>query len=93
MFNGDAKSLTRSGVFKEIHKTAQQEVEGEAEHVAHAMSELYMQLETGEITDEQFEQQEKVLLDRLDEIWERDEAKSATGESTDTAQGQDHDDE
>jgi hypothetical protein len=60
-------------VFKEIHNEAQQEVDGEAENLSQALSELYKLLETGELTDEQFTVEEKVLLDRLDEIWEREE--------------------
>lgn len=70
-------------VFKEVHKAAQQEIDGEADNVTHALSELYMQLETGELTDEQFAEQEKVLLDRLDEIWERDQGAADATEQVD----------
>ncbi len=73
-------------VFKEIHKSAQQEIDGEADDVTHALSELYMQLETGELTDEQFAAQEKVLLDRLDEIWERDEGTPDATEAMDESE-------
>jgi hypothetical protein len=38
---------------------------------------LYMQLETSAISEQQFENQEKVLLDRLDEI----EAASGPGQN------------
>jgi len=69
-------------VFKEVHKAAQQEIDGEAEYIAHALSELYMQLETGELTEEQFAAQEKVLLDRLDERWEREEGATDATEAT-----------
>ncbi|QJC56604.1 hypothetical protein HC248_01912 [Polaromonas vacuolata] len=79
-------------VFKEVHKLAQQEIDGEAEHVAHALSELYMQLETGELTEEQFAVQEKVLLDRLDEIWEREEGAGDAAEQTDESEEHDRDD-
>jgi len=41
-----------------------------------------MQLETGELTEEQFAAQEKVLLDRLDEIWEREEGATDATEAT-----------
>jgi len=79
-------------VFKEVHKAAQQEIDGEAEHVAHALSELYMQLETGELTEEQFAAQEKVLLDRLDEIWEREEGAADATEATEQMdEPEDHD--
>lgn len=59
-------------VFKELHQAAQQEVAGERDEIAQTLSELYMQLETGALTEEQFAAQEKVLLDRLDRIWERE---------------------
>lgn len=79
-------------VFKEVHKAAQQEVDGEEEHVAHALSELYMQLETGELTEEQFAAEEKVLLDRLDEIWEREGGAPDATEQMDESEGHDRDD-
>jgi len=61
-------------VFKEIHDAAQQELAGESEAITAALSELYMKLETGQITEEQFDAQEKVLLDRLDRLQAQEEA-------------------
>ncbi len=55
-------------VFKEVNKVVQQETSGEAEGVTRMLSELYMRLDTGAITEEQFEVEEKQLLDRLDAI-------------------------
>jgi hypothetical protein len=46
---------------------------GEADRIRESLTELYMQLETGEITEEEFEQQEAVLLDRLDVLDEEDD--------------------
>ncbi|WP_372609677.1 gas vesicle protein GvpG [Halomonas sp.] len=74
-------------VFKEVHKVAQQEIDGEADNIAHALSELYMQLEVGDLTDEQFAAEEKVLLDRLDEIWERDQGTADATEQMDESEG------
>ncbi|WP_018402856.1 gas vesicle protein GvpG [Marinobacter gelidimuriae] len=74
-------------MFKEVHKSAQQEIDGEADNVTHALSELYMQLETGELTDEQFAAEEKVLLDRLDEIWEREGGALDETEAMDESEG------
>lgn len=59
-------------IFKELHKAVQQEVAGEAEAVTRALSELYMQLETGAITEEEFATQEARLLDRLEAIQDRE---------------------
>jgi len=61
-------------VFKEIHDAAQQELAGESEAITAALSELYMKLDTGQITEEQFDAQEKHLLDRLDRLQEEAEA-------------------
>lgn len=58
-------------IFKEIHKAAQREEDAEADKITFELSELYMKLETGGITEEQFDAQEKVLLDRLDAIQDR----------------------
>lgn len=55
-------------IFKEIHNAAQQELAGEADSIAAALSELYMKLDTGQITEEEFSAQEKALLDRLDRL-------------------------
>ena len=58
-------------IFREIHNAAQQEEAAEAEHITTQLSDLYMMLDTGKISEEEFNAQEKVLLDRLDRIDER----------------------
>jgi len=63
-------------VFREIRDAAEQERAGEGESITTALSELYMQLETGRITEAEFDAQEKVLLDRLDR-WQAAEAAAA----------------
>ena len=55
-------------VFREIHDAAQQELAGAGELITAALSELYMKLETGLLTEGEFDAQEKVLLDRLDRL-------------------------
>jgi len=60
-------------VFKEIHKAVQQEKDGEAEAVTRLLSELYMKLETGVITEEEFVAEEEQLLDRLEAISRRNQ--------------------
>lgn len=62
-------------VFREIHDAAQQELAGESEAITAALSELYMKLETGQITEAEFDSQEKVLLDRLDRLQEEETAR------------------
>ena len=60
-------------IFREINEAVQQEKAGEAEAVTRSLSELYMKLDTGAITEEEFVAAETQLLDRLDAIRKRDE--------------------
>ncbi|MEK6728466.1 MAG: gas vesicle protein GvpG [Planctomycetota bacterium] len=56
-------------IFKQIHNAAEDEFLNE-DGVSAQLSELYMMLETGKITEEEFNMQESTLLDRLDQIEE-----------------------
>ena len=55
-------------IFREIHNAALEEQAGEADMITAQLSELYMMLETGKITDAEFNEREKAILDRLDQI-------------------------
>jgi Gas vesicle protein G len=55
-------------IFREINKIAHDELAGEAQSISEQLRVLYMQLETGRITEAQFDAEEKLLLDRLDVI-------------------------
>jgi len=55
-------------IFKEIHKVAREDMDNEPESISQQLRNLYMQLEASAISEQQFDTQEKVLLDRLDEI-------------------------
>ena len=55
-------------IFREIDKIAHEELDGEGQVINEQLRLLYMELETGRITEEQFDAQEKLLLDRLDAI-------------------------
>ncbi len=70
-------------IFREIRDIAQKELDGEAKSVTEQLQTLYMQLETGRITEAEFEAGEKVLLDRLDLIESRMDDESNTEESDD----------
>jgi hypothetical protein len=59
-------------IFKEVHKLAEEELSGESDRIRESLVELYMQLETEKITEEEFERQESDLLDRLDALDEDD---------------------
>ena len=58
-------------IFREINHAAQAEITNEAENITAKLSELYMMLETKQITEEEFDLKEKELLDRLDELQDR----------------------
>ena len=58
-------------IFKEIHHAVEEEQANEAEAITTKLSELYMMLETGQMTEAEFDASEKTLLDRLDAIKER----------------------
>ncbi len=63
-------------VLREIHKAVEQEFENEGDAIRTELRELYMQLETKQITEQEFDQAEKVLLDRLDQIEARNAGAS-----------------
>jgi hypothetical protein len=58
-------------IFKEIHHAVEEEQANEAEAITTKLSELYMMLETGQMTEAEFDAAERALLDRLDAIKER----------------------
>ena len=58
-------------IFKEIHHAVEEEQASEAEAITTKLSELYMMLETGQMTEAEFDAAEKALLDRLDAIKEK----------------------
>jgi len=58
-------------VLNGIYNNAQEQFSNEAESIRTSLSELYMRLETAEISEEDFDSQERALLDRLDEVESR----------------------
>jgi hypothetical protein len=67
-------------IFREISKVAHEELAGEARSITEQLRLLYMQLETGRISEQQFEAEEKLLLDRLDAIDRRQKGEEETEE-------------
>ena len=70
-------------IFKEVHEAARQEVENETEELKSALAELYMQLDTGQISEEEFTEEEARLLDRLDALEEETEESETDEEDND----------
>ncbi len=55
-------------VMRKVHEAALEELENDSARITSELSELHRTLETGAITEAQFDQREKKLLDRLDAI-------------------------
>ena len=68
-------------IAKEINDAVQKEKAGESEAITQSLSELYMRLETGKITEEEFETEETQLLDQLDAIELRNQAADAESDN------------
>ena len=60
-------------IFRELHKVAQEELATEAETITAELRELYMMLETRKITEAEFDDRERELLDRLEVLERRDD--------------------
>jgi len=56
---------------RQVHHAIQQEQAAEPDRITADLSELYMMLETGRLTEAEFGAREKELLDRLDKIQSR----------------------
>ena len=66
--NSSAATTASMSNFIEIHNAAQEELAGSAEAITRELSEIYLELESGRITEGEFDAREKVLLDRLDRV-------------------------
>lgn len=91
-------------VFDKIHDAADEQLAGEATAMTEQLRQLYRLLETGQITEAEFDAEECLLLDRLetiresehdaDEEDEEDEAETGEGERAEyTARGDQRDDD
>jgi hypothetical protein len=63
-------------IFREIHQAAAADRAGEGEAITAKLSELYMMLETGQMTEAEFDAAEKALLDRLDALKAQDDSEA-----------------
>lgn len=67
-------------LFREISSAVDQELTSQVDDIMAELSELYMMLETRQITEDEFDKREKELLDRLDEIQQREMPVEEEGE-------------
>ena len=71
-------------VMRKVHEAAQEELENDSARITAELSELHRKLETGAITEADFEAREQELLDRLDRIREQaEDSGHAEGDSDD----------
>jgi len=57
-------------IFDEIYQAAEEALESEADDITAQLQQLYRMLESGDITEAEFDVQEAELLDRLEAIQE-----------------------
>ncbi len=55
-------------VFRTIDQAVQEERASEAEHLKLELGDLYMMLESGAISEHEYDQREQALLDRLENL-------------------------
>ena len=82
-------------VFRKIHDAAQEEMLGEADAITQELRDLYMMLETGRVTEAEFDARERALLDRLEGIQARGSGPGAedTDGDAETDEGDGDDDD
>ena len=68
-------------VARKVDEAMNQEQEQEEEALKARLRELYLQLESGQLAEEEFEAQEAELLDRLDAILASQEEAEEAGDS------------
>ena len=80
-------------IFGKIHDAAQEEIAGEADAITEELRELYMMLETGRITEADFDARERTLLDRLEAVQGRESEPEEEEEDEDEGEVDQEDDE
>ncbi len=82
-------------VFRKIHEAAQEEMLGEADTITQELRDLYMMLETGRVTEAEFDARERALLDRLEVIQARGSGPGAedTDEDAEADEGEGDDED
>jgi hypothetical protein len=53
-------------IFQEVHRAVLEESQQQKDDITQQLAELYMLLETGQITEQAFDEQEAVLLELLE---------------------------
>lgn len=59
-----------SFVFRSVHDAVSEHIDGERDALREELSQLYLMLERGELSEDAFDEREEEILDRLDELEE-----------------------
>lgn len=70
-------------VFRSLHDAAQEELAHEAENIRNQLSEMYVLLETGRMSEAEFDLNEQELLERLERIDARGDAEEVIDDEED----------
>ena len=68
-------------VAEQINDAAREQRATEAETVTEELRQLYLDLESGHVTEDEFASREQRLLDRLDDLGDTDEEEDAAEDS------------
>jgi len=79
-------------VFREIYNAAVQEMKQEGDRIRLELGQLYISLEAGNIDEATFDERERVLLDRLDELEAQQAESEGDEEDTSGAEEQEQED-
>ena len=55
-------------IFRQVHDAAQEELSGEKQRLTAELGQLHARLESGRLSEDEFDALERVLLDRLDAL-------------------------
>jgi hypothetical protein len=58
-------------IFRQVHGAAKEDMANEKQRITAELSRLHGLLETGRLSEEEFDQREQALLDRLDAVEEQ----------------------
>lgn len=67
-------------ILRELHNAVEAEQEAEGDRLTQQLTTLHMRLEMGEITEDEFDEAEAEILDRLDALRGEDEEDGMDGE-------------
>lgn len=80
-------------IFGEISNVAHEQLADESKSITESLRQLYMELETGRIPEEEFDARERVLLDRLETLESGNADEDEEDDEDDDEEDEDEEDE